>query len=393
MNPSPEAVAVATILFVVIAAYALFGGADFGGGIWDLLAGSAERGAAPRALIDESITPVWEGNHVWLVFVLVLLWTAFPPAFAAIFTALFVPLALSLLGIVLRGVGFAFRHTAERLRMRQLTGATFAAASLITPFFMGTVVGAVATGEVPVHPAGNVLAAWTSPTAILTGFLFVAACAYISAVFLVLEARQRGHQDLVRYFSRRATAAGVLTGALAGGTFAELSSSAPYVYARLTGVALPLVAISIAAGIAVLVMLWLRWYHPLFLRVTAAIAVATVVFGWGLAQYPYLVPISLPLAAGSAPTAALVAEFVVAGLAVLLVVPAFALLYFLQQRRVLTAAETDADLRLATQVEQAPPSQPAAAPAPTRTRMTRALVLVVLAIRVIRDVFSRSHRR
>jgi cytochrome d ubiquinol oxidase subunit II len=393
MSPSPEDIAVAVILFVVIAAYALFGGADFGGGIWDLLAGSAERGAAPRELIDESITPVWEGNHVWLVFVLVLLWTAFPPAFAAIFTALFVPLALSLLGIVLRGVGFAFRHTAERLRMRQLTGATFAAASLITPFFMGTVVGAVATGEVPVHPAGNVLAAWTSPTAILTGFLFVAACAYISAVFLVLEARQRGHQDLVRYFSLRATAAGVLTGALAGGTFAELSSSAPYVYARLTGVALPLVAISIAAGIAVLVMLWLRWYHPLFLRVTAAIAVATVVFGWGLAQYPYLVPISLPLAAGSAPTAALVAEFVVAGLAVLLVVPAFALLYFLQQRRVLTAAETDADLRLATQVEQAPPSQPAAAPAPTRTRITRALVLVVLAIRVIRDVFSRSHRR
>jgi cytochrome d ubiquinol oxidase subunit II len=393
MSPSPEDIAVAVILFVVIAAYALFGGADFGGGIWDLLAGSAERGAAPRELIDESITPVWEGNHVWLVFVLVLLWTAFPPAFAAIFTALFVPLALSLLGIVLRGVGFAFRHTAERLRMRQLTGATFAAASLITPFFMGTVVGAVATGEVPVHPAGNVLAAWTSPTAILTGFLFVAACAYISAVFLVLEARQRGHQDLVRYFSLRATAAGVLTGALAGGTFAELSSSAPYVYARLTGVALPLVAISIAAGIAVLVMLWLRWYHPLFLRVTAAIAVATVVFGWGLAQYPYLVPTSLPLAAGSAPTAALVAEFVVAGLAVLLVVPAFALLYFLQQRRVLTAAETDADLRLATQVEQAPPSQPAAAPAPTRTRITRALVLVVLAIRVIRDVFSRSHRR
>jgi cytochrome bd ubiquinol oxidase subunit II len=393
MSPSPEDVAVAAILFVVIAAYALFGGADFGGGTWDLLAGGDQRGAAPRELIDESITPVWEANHVWLVFILVLLWTAFPPAFAAIMTALFVPLSLSALGIVLRGVGFAFRHTAERLHMQQLTGATFAAASLITPFFMGTVVGAVATGQVPVHPAGNVLAAWTSPTAILTGFLFVAACAYISAVFLVLEARQRGHQDLMRYFSLRATAAGVLTGALAGGTFAELPASAPYVYARLTGIALPLVAISVAAGIAVLGMLWLRWYHPLFLRGTAAIAVAAVVFGWGLAQYPYLVPTSLPLAAGSAPAAALAAEFVVAGLAVLLVVPAFALLYFLQQRRVLTAAETDAGLRLAAQLEQVPPSQPAAAPAPTRTRRMRTLVLVVLAIKVIRDVFSRSHRR
>src|SRR5690349_13773291 len=393
MNPSPEAIAVAAILFVVLAAYALFGGADFGGGIWDLLAGGAKRGAAPRELIEESITPVWEANHVWLVFILVLLWTAFPPAFAAIMTALFVPLSLSLLGIVLRGVGFAFRHTAQRLRMQRFTGALFAASSLMTPFFMGTVVGAVVTGQVPVHPAGNVLAAWTSPTAILTGFLFVAACAYISGVFLVLEARQRGHQDLTRYFSLRATAAGVLTGALAGGTFAELSASAPYVFGRLTGIALPLVAISIAAGIAVLGMLSLRWYHALVLRVTAAIAVATVVWGWGLAQYPYLFPTSLSLATGSAPTASLVAELVVAGLAVLLVAPGFALLYFLQQRRMLTAADTDSDLRLAAQPGQALPGRPTATPAPAATRVTTALVLAVLAIRAIRNAFSRSHRQ
>jgi cytochrome bd ubiquinol oxidase subunit II len=393
MSPSPEAIAVAVILVVVIAAYALFGGADFGGGIWDLLAGSTQRGAAPRGLIDESITPVWEANHVWLVFILVLLWTAFPPAFAAIMTALFVPLSLSLLGIVLRGVGFAFRHTAQRMRMQQLTGAMFAAASLITPFFMGTVIGAVATGQVPVHPAGNVLAAWTSPTAILTGFLFVAACAYVSAVFLVLEARQRGHRDLMRYFSLRATAAGVLTGGLAGGTFAELPASAPHVFGRLTGIALPLVAISIAAGIAVLGMLWLRWYNALVLRATAAIAVATVVWGWGLAQYPYLFPTSLPLAAGSAPTASLVAELVVAGLAVLLVAPGFALLYFLQQRRMLTAAETEPDLRLAAQLGQPVPGQPAAAPAPPGIRMTTALVLAMLAIRAIREVLSSQRRR
>lgn len=391
MNPTPEAIAVAVILMVVIAAYALFGGADFGGGIWDLLAGGAKRGAAPRELIDDAITPVWEANHVWLVFILVLLWTAFPPAFAAIFTALFVPLSLSIFGIVLRGAGFAFRHTADRLQMRRLTGAVFAAASLITPFFMGTVVGAVVTGQVPVHPAGNILSAWTSPTAILTGFLFVAACAYISAVFLVIEARQRGRQDLARYFSLRATAAGVVTGALAGGTFAELSTSSPYVYHRLTGIALWLVAISIAAGIAVLAMLWLRWYHAVFLRATAAVAVATVVWGWGLAQYPYLLPTSLPIALGSAPTAGLVAEFIVAGLAVLLVVPGFALLYFLQQRRMLTATESDADLRLAAHLEQAVPGQRAAAPAPAGTRMTTALVMVMLAVRAIKDVFAPPH--
>jgi cytochrome bd ubiquinol oxidase subunit II len=391
VSPSPEAIAVGVIFVVVIAAYALFGGADFGGGIWDLLAGGTGRGAVPRDLIDESITPVWEANHVWLVFILVLLWTAFPPAFAAIFAALFVPLSLSLLGIVLRGVGFAFRHTAQRLRLQQLTGVLFAAASLITPFFMGTVVGAVATGKVPVHPTGNVLAAWTSPTAILTGFLFVAACAYISAVYLVVEARHRGSQDMMRYFSLRASAAGVVTGALAGATFGELSSSAPYVYNRLTGIALPLVAISIAAGIAVLCMLWLRFYNALFLRVTAAVAVATVVAGWGLAQYPYLFPTSLSLAAGSAPTASLVAEFVVAGLAVLLVAPGFALLYFLQQRRLLTAAESDTDLRLAARLEPAIRGQPAAAPAPAAARMTTALVLAVLAVKAIRNVFSPSH--
>jgi cytochrome d ubiquinol oxidase subunit II len=392
VNPSAEAIGVAAILFVVMAAYALFGGADFGGGIWDLLAGSTKRGAAPRELIDESITPVWEANHVWLVFILVLLWTAFPSAFADIFAALFVPLSLSLLGIVLRGVGFAFRHTAQRLRMQELTGALFAAASLITPFFMGTVVGAVVTGKVPAHPTGNVLDAWTSPTAILTGFLFVAACAYISAAYLVVEARERGHQELLRYFSVRATAAGVLTGGLAGGTFAELSSSSPYVFDRLTGIALPLVAISIAAGIAVLGMLWLRWYHALILRATAAIAVAAVVFGWGLAQYPYLLPTSLPLAAGSAPTAALVAEFVVAGLAVLLVAPGFALLYFLEQRRMLTAAGSDADLRLAAGLEPSVSGQPAAAPATAGTGVATALVLAALAVRAIRNAFSARRR-
>ena len=391
MSPSGEAIGVAAILVVVIAAYALFGGADFGGGIWDLLAGGARRGAAPRRLIDEAITPVWEANHVWLIFILVLLWTAFPPAFAAIMTALFVPLSLSLLGIVLRGVGFAFRHTAERLRMQQLTGALFAASSLITPFFMGKAVGAVVTGQIPVHPAGNVLAAWTSPTAILTGFLFVAACAYVSAVFLVLEARQRGHRDLMAYFSLRATAAGVVTGALAGGTFAELSVSSPHVFARLTGIALPLVAVSVAAGVAVLAMLWLRWYNALLLRATAALAVAAVVWGWGLAEYPFLFPTSLSLAAGSAPNAALIAEFVVAGLAVLLVAPGFAVLYLLQQRRMLAAAESDADLRLAAGLEPAVPGQ-AAALAPAGRRMT-ALVLALVAIRAIRDALSPRPRR
>jgi cytochrome bd ubiquinol oxidase subunit II len=306
-------------------------------------------------------------------------------------TALFVPLSLSLLGIFLRGVGFAFRHTAQQLRMQQFTGAMFAASSLITPFFLGTVIGAVATGQVPAHPTGAVLSAWTSLTAVLTGALFVAACAYISAVFLVLEAKRRARADLVRYFSTRATGAGVLTGALAGITFAELSRSAPHVYAGLTGRALALVAISLAAGIAVLGMIWLRWYPGL--RPAAAIAVVTVVWGWGLAQYPQLLPGALSLAAGSAPPAALLAELAIAGTAAVIVGPAFGLLYWLQQRGMLTHAETATELRQAAHLTPAPPGgQAPAAPAPVVSKLTMALVLALLTTRAIKDLFSPSRR-
>src|SRR5262249_4787182 len=137
------------ILLAGITLYAVLGGADFGGGRWDLLAGGERRGRAPRALIDESITPVWEANHVWLVFALVIFWTAFPHAFAAVMTTLALPLWLAAAGIVLRGAGFAFRKEITRLSLQRAAGATFAFSSLMTPFFMGTVIGAIATGAVP----------------------------------------------------------------------------------------------------------------------------------------------------------------------------------------------------------------------------------------------------
>ena len=111
------------ILLAGITLYAVLGGADFGGGLWDLLAGGDQRGRAPRALIDESITPVWEANHVWLVFDLVIFWTAFPSAFAAVMTTLALPLWLALAGIVLRGAGFAFRKEIARLSLQRAAGA------------------------------------------------------------------------------------------------------------------------------------------------------------------------------------------------------------------------------------------------------------------------------
>src|ERR1700689_3391557 len=144
--------AVGAILLAGITLYAVLGGADFGGGLWDLLAGTTARGRAPRGLIDESITPVWEANHVWLVFDLVIFWTAFPRAFASVMTALALPLWLAVGGIVLRGAGFAFRKEITRVSLERVAGAAFAFSSLVTPFFMGTVVGAIATGAPPSRP-------------------------------------------------------------------------------------------------------------------------------------------------------------------------------------------------------------------------------------------------
>jgi cytochrome d ubiquinol oxidase subunit II len=182
----------------------VLGGADFGAGLWDLLAGTTQRGRRPRTLIDASITPVWEANHVWLIFDLVIFWTAFPQAFTAVLNTLALPLWLALAGIVLRGAGFGFRKELCRLNAEWAAGATFAFSSLLTPFFMGTVVGAIAAGAVPAGASHASLTAWTSPTALLAGFLFVAACGYLAAVYLVGEADRRGDRRMRAYFTRRA---------------------------------------------------------------------------------------------------------------------------------------------------------------------------------------------
>ena len=233
----------------------MLGGADFGGGLWDLLAGGDRRGRAPRALIEESITPVWEANHVWLVFDLVIFWTAFPHAFAPVMTVAALPLWLALAGIVLRGAGFAFRKEVSGLGAQRAFGAIFAFSSLLTPFFMGTVIGAIATGQVPAGASHASLAAWTSATSLLTGFVFTGACGYLAAVYLAGEAACRGDGRLQAYFTRRAQAAGIVTGALSLATLAELHTSNAALFSRLTGRALPLVIAAGLCGVAVLALL------------------------------------------------------------------------------------------------------------------------------------------
>jgi cytochrome d ubiquinol oxidase subunit II len=322
------------ILLAGLTLYAALGGADFGGGLWDLLAGGYQRGRAPRQLIDDTITPVWEANHVWLIFILVIFWTAFPQAFAAVMTAAALPLWLAAFGIVLRGAGFAFRKEVEALRWQRLFGATFAFSSLIVPFFMGTVIGAIASGRVPANPAHTDLTVWTGPTSLLTGALFVAVCAYLAAVFLTREASQRQDDRLRRYFARRAGAVGVISGALSLATLLEVRSSNPALYHGLTHRALPLVILAASCGLAVVALLVTGHSHGL--RALSVLGVAAVVFGWGAAQYPVLLPgTGLTLTSGAAPHSILVTVVVVFVAAALLVGPSFLLLFSLHGHQLL----------------------------------------------------------
>jgi cytochrome bd ubiquinol oxidase subunit II len=326
-----KADAVAVVLWIVLTMYAIFAGADFGAGLWSLLSASGDRGRRPRELIDWALGPVWEANHVWLIFAVVVLWTGFPSAFEAVFSTLFIPLSLAALGIVLRGSGFAFQHTARRARTQALAQRLFGLASLLTPFFMGTVVGAVAGGRVPVgNAAGDAVTSWLNPLSLVIGALFVATGAYLSAVFLVSDAHRAGAPDLERYFATRALVAAVVTGALAVAGLFALYRHARFIFDGLTHDGLPFVIFSALCGIAVLVLLHRRARRGA--RVLAAGAVASVIWGWGIAQHPYLLPQTLKISAGAAPSATLTTVLVIFGVAVLVVLPSLALLFTLAQR-------------------------------------------------------------
>jgi cytochrome d ubiquinol oxidase subunit II len=323
--------AVAVVLVVGVTIYAVFGGADFGAGFWSLLAGGGERGRRPRALIDWAIGPVWEANHVWLIFVLVVLWTGFPSAFESIFSTLFIPLSLAAFGIVLRGAGFAFQHTARRARGRALATTVFGASSVLTPFFLGTVVGAVAGGRVPVgNAAGDAVSSWLNLLSFVTGALFVATGAYLSSVFLVSDARRAGTPDLERYFGDRALLAAVVTGALAAAGLVVLHRDARSVFDGLTGDGLPLVVVSVVCGVAVLVLL--RRGAQRGARVLAAGAVVAVIWGWAVAQHPNILPPGLTVSDAAASSETLTAVLIVFGIAVVLVLPSIGLLFTLVQR-------------------------------------------------------------
>jgi len=299
-----------------IVAYALLGGADFGGGVWDLFA-SGERRKQQRLAIQRAMGPVWEANHVWLIFVIVVLFTCFPRGFAALGMALFMPFHLALIGIVLRGSSFIFRSYQSRGKEAAAEtsswGVVFGVASIISPMLLGTAFGVVTQGRVGLAPGGEALAlhpvTWLSWYAIANGFLALASCAYLAAVYLMLETTG----DLRDDFRRRAIVAGTTTAALALLVLILARSEAEWFFGRLISWrTLPLVAGGLfcfaVSGWAV----FSRRYE--LARSFAAAEIALLLLGWGVAQYPYLAYPDMRLAEVAAPMATL--RFVVLSLPV-----------------------------------------------------------------------------
>jgi cytochrome bd ubiquinol oxidase subunit II len=320
---------VAVAMFVGVLAYALFGGADFGSGFYDMTAGSDRRAAELRTLIDHSIGPVWEANHVWLIYILVMWWTGFPIAFAAATTTLFIPMMLALAGIVLRGAGFAFRKYAETYKQARLYGAIFAGSSVITPFFLGAVVGAIASGRVPADGYGDPFKSWINPTSVVGGCLAVTTCAFLAGVFLTADAARGDRPDLAEQLRVRTLAVGMVTGLIVFAGLYPILDDAPTLSRGLLDRASPLLLVAALAGAVTLAEIYRRRYR--FARVFAVGAVGAVVTGWGVGQYPWLLVDQLTIDNAAGASATLTGLLVVVGLAVVLIGPAFAYLLWLTQ--------------------------------------------------------------
>lgn len=318
-------VLVGLVLYVVLA------GADFGAGFWQLLAGP--RGERVRDHAHESIGPVWEANHVWLIFVLTVTWTAYPAAFGAIASTLCVPLFVGAIGIVMRGATYALRAGAETAGERRRVDLVFALSSVLAPFALGTVVGAIAARRVPVgNAAGGLFSSWIAPVPLLVGVLAVATSAYLAAVFMAADAERvarlgggRDDGQLIAGLRTRALIAGVGAGAVALAGLVVLHADAHFLYARLLrGTALAAVVVSALAGLATLELVRRSRFEPA--RYTAALAVAAVIAGWALAQRPVLLPgLTVQHAAAPHDTLVLVLVAVLAG--ALLLFPSLALLF------------------------------------------------------------------
>ena len=292
----------AAVLALSLNAYVLFGGADFGGGVWDLLA-SGPRRSRQREVIAHAIGPIWEANHVWLILAIVLTFTCFSPVFARLGTVLHIPLTLMLIGIVLRGSAFTFRtYDTEHDTAQRRWGRIFASASVITPILLGVSIGAIASGRVrPIPGAGFVdqfVQPWLTPFALSVGVLALALFAFLAAVFLTMETHD---PELCEDFRRRALAAGVAVFFASALVLLLSGDAAPLVRSGLmaSAWALPLHLATGASALLVLAALWYRRFR--LARLAVGLQVSLIFWGWALAQYPLLVPPDLTIANSASP--------------------------------------------------------------------------------------------
>jgi cytochrome d ubiquinol oxidase subunit II len=293
------AAAISLLLSLIV--YALTGGADFGGGLWDLLA-SGRRAQAQRKAIAAAIAPIWEANHVWPILVVVVLFTAFPGGFSAVMTALNIPISVMLVGIVLRGSAFIFRsHDPRPEPGRRHWSRLFGGASAFTPVIQGVILGAMATGRIRVadgRVTTGVFAGWLTPFALSCGVFALGLFAFLAAVYLTLDTR--GEPDLQADFRRRALWSGSALWPMAGIVYLTARSGAPVLFHGLTRWWAPLLlAATCLCGAGALGGLWLRRFS--LARMAAAGQVALILAGWSLAQYPCLLTPDVTVANSSAP--------------------------------------------------------------------------------------------
>ncbi len=310
-----------------VTAYAIFGGADFGAGFWDLTAGTAEGGGRLRGMIQRSMAPVWEANHVWLIFVLVIVWTAFPVAFGSIFSTLSIPLFVAAIGIIFRGAAFALRGQAGTIREAKVLGGLFALSSVLIPLFFGAAAGGIASGRVEVgNAAGDPITSWVNPTSALIGVLAVVTGAHVAAVYLAGDSVRAGVPDMVQAFRRRALGSGVIAGLVALGGLAVVRSDAPDLFDGLTsGAGLAAVIASGLGGAATLALVFAGRYG--LARVSAGVAVGAICLGWVFAQDPYFLPGELTLDQAAASDASLTALVFAVGVGMIILIPSLWYLY------------------------------------------------------------------
>ena len=314
------------LMLVGLAAYAILGGADFGAGAWQLAGGRDERDKEIRRHAHHAMGPVWETNNVWLVFVLVVCWTAYPVAFGSITSTLAVPLFIAGVGIILRGTAYALRSGTASDREQRRVEVTLAVSSILTPFALGAVIGGIASLRVPVgNAAGDLVSSWLNPTSIMVGVLAVATAAYLAAVYLAADAVRVGRQDLAAAFRARGLVTAVVAGVVAIGALPVVRHDAPSLWDGLTsGAGLVAVLVSIVAGVVTIGLIWLSRFEAA--RLSASLAVAAIIAGWALAQRPTFLE-GLTIEEAAAGRSALIALIVGVALGALLLVPSLALLF------------------------------------------------------------------